>query len=130
MNRGKSIKNKPVEQKVKSRCYKIRNNNIKKMTQAEQKVKDIFDSKGVKYVPQYPIYTRTSFILIDFYLPNKKLAIEIDGGSHIGRLKTWQSYNKWRESVIHKICTGLVRFTNDEILSNSDNFREFVLKIM
>ena len=62
MKRGKSIKNKPIEPRITTRCFKIRHTNIGKMTKAEQRVKEIFESKRVKYIPQYPIYTRTSMV--------------------------------------------------------------------
>jgi very-short-patch-repair endonuclease len=116
-----------LKQKV-SRAEKIREDNISRRTEAELKVKEILDDLKVEYIEQYPIYTRNSFILIDFYLPKQKIAIEIDGTSHEGRRRCWQSYNKWREKIITGLSTGLIRFQNNEILTNADNFREFVLK--
>lgn len=120
-------KEKLLEEKI-NKAEKIRKDNISKRTAAELKVKEILDDLKVEYIEQYPVYTRRSFILVDFYLPAQKIAIEIDGSSHQGRRKSWQSYNKWREKIITGLSTGLVRFQNNEILTNADNFREFVLK--
>lgn len=46
------------------------------LTNLERVVKEFLDTKGVKYIPQYPL--RQGFIA-DFALPDKKIIIEVDG---------------------------------------------------
>lgn len=112
------------------RCEKIRNDRLSKLTDAEKKAKKVFDELNLKYEEQYPIFTKNSFILVDFYLPDKKVAVEIDGISHDHRRKTWQSYNRWREKVIQKFGATLWRFRNEEVLERTESFKENVLKKM
>lgn len=119
-----------VRAKVKYKCRKIRQQNQQKKTSGEMAFEKFLKHNGIKYAFQFPIYTRSSFILVDFVLPEWDLAIEIDGTSHKGRLKSWQSYNKWRERIIAKRGLALFRFWNEDILNNSDNFRKFKGEIL
>lgn len=52
--------------------------------------------------------------ILDFYCPSKRLAIELDGGSH--RLKT--RYDEYRDQYLQSMRIKTLRFTNDEIISD------------
>lgn len=75
--------------------YRIRNNKL-----------------GYKFFRQYSI----EGYVLDFYCPEKRLAIEIDGGYHDKQdVKTYDEYRqKWIEA--YNIC--IIRFKNEEILNN------------
>lgn len=62
---------------------------------------------GFRFIRQHPI---CGFI-VDFYCPNKKLAVEIDGDSHIGKEK----YDQWRQKIIEHTGVKVIRYTNKEI---------------
>ncbi len=115
---------------VKYRCRKYKKENLLKITEAEKAFKDFLESNNIPFKFQYQIFSRQSFILVDFVLTKQKIAIEIDGSSHQGRRKTWQSYNKWRKRLIAKEGLTLVRLWNDDILNNSDNCRKFKAEIL
>ena len=69
---------------------------------------------GSKFRRQYSIGT----YVVDFYSPENKLAIEIDGSSHdkIGAIE----YDKNRQEEIETLGIRVVRFTNKDVLSNLD----------
>jgi len=54
--------------------------------------------------------------ILDFYCPEKKLAIEVDGGGHF--TKDGMAYDQVRESVIGQFGVHFLRFTNVDIREN------------
>ena len=68
--------------------------------------------RGHKFRRQYSV---RNFVL-DFYCPEARLAIEVDGESHYteGRM----SADRERQSLIESYGIQFVRFTNKEILEN------------
>lgn len=70
--------------------------------------------RGVKFRRQHSI---DKFIL-DFYAPELKLAVEIDGGYH--NLLKVRQYDARRSRRIESYGITIVRFTNDEVLQTQD----------
>ena len=66
----------------------------------------------VKFRRQHPI----GIFIVDFYCHELKLAIEIDGGIHLR--KDIIEYDDGRSHDIEKYGIRILRFTNDEILSD------------
>lgn len=56
--------------------------------------------------------------IVDFFCPDAKLVIEIDGDSHFG--PEAEQYDAVREAHIQKQSIRVVRFTNTEIFNNID----------
>lgn len=75
---------------------------------------------GFKFRRQYSV---EKFIL-DFYCPEKKLAIEIDGDNHF-RSKT-QEKDIWRQKIIEQYKISFLRFTNKEIMENIEGVLEII----
>jgi len=67
---------------------------------------------GHKFRRQYSV---RSFIL-DFYCPEKKLAIEVDGGGHF--TEEGMAYDRVRSSEIEQLGIRFLRFTNADIREN------------
>ncbi len=56
--------------------------------------------------------------IVDFYLLNKKIAIEIDGSIHNNIIR--QAYDQRREEFLISKGIKVIRFTNEEIKNNID----------
>ena len=56
--------------------------------------------------------------IVDFYLPNKKIALEIDGSIHDNIMR--QAYDQRREEFLISKGIKVIRFTNEEIKYNID----------
>lgn len=54
-----------------------------RMTGAERCFKKLLSKCGVYHVSQKVIYNGGSFYIIDFFLPNKNLCVELDGEYHL-----------------------------------------------
>ncbi len=67
---------------------------------------------GHKFFRQYSI----EGYVIDFYCPEKRLAIEIDGKYH--NLEQIKIYDKYRQKLIEAYNISFARFTGDEIVNN------------
>jgi len=90
----------------------------RKTTEAELIVWRILKNRkicGHKFRRQYSI---KGFVL-DFYCPEAKLAIEIDGGYHLKNES--QEYDREREKFIESLGIRFLRFRNDEICENINN---------
>ena len=67
-----------------------------------------------KFRRQYSI----NAYVVDFYSPENKLAVEIDGSSH--DREDAIEYDKARQEEIEALGIRVVRFTNHDVLSNLD----------
>lgn len=68
--------------------------------------------QGVKFRRQFSIGN----YIVDFYSPQTKLAIEIDGDSHyVGNA---QEYDLERQKYIESLGIEVIRFSNYEIIHN------------
>jgi len=99
----------PYNKKLVSRAKELRKN----MTVAEQKLwKNYLKTFPYRVYRQRPI---ANFI-VDFYCPKLKLVIEIDGESHYQ--ENTQAYDNERTQILQTYGLKVIRFNNDEVLSN------------
>jgi len=57
--------------------------------------------------------------IVDFYCPEKKLAIELDGDFHFD--EEVKKYDQERTNFISKLGIKVLRFENQEVLYNLEN---------
>lgn len=69
---------------------------------------------GVKFRRQYSV----DKFVIDYYCPELKLAVELDGSVHDNPEQ--KEYDKQRQLYLEKFGIRLVRITNDELMSNAN----------
>ncbi len=70
---------------------------------------------GLRFRRQYGV----GIYILDFYIPNKRLAIEIDGKIHLKsevRIK-----DKNRDAFLNENGIKVIRFTNEEIENNLES---------
>ena len=86
------------------------------MTEEEKKLWEFLRLKpqGFKFRRQHPF----SRYVLDFYCPELKLAIEIDGSSHNG-LKA-QAYDHQRQQFVESFGIQFLRFTNHLVYEQID----------
>ncbi len=70
---------------------------------------------GHKFRRQYSI----KGFVVDFYCSELKLAIEVDGGYHLG--KDQIDYDRARQQLLETLNICFLRFTNSDILSDVDS---------
>jgi very-short-patch-repair endonuclease len=64
---------------------------------------------GLRFVRQFSIDN----YVIDFYCPEKRIGIELEGGIHKRRDQI--KYDKYREEYIKAFGIRLIKFTNEEV---------------
>jgi very-short-patch-repair endonuclease len=62
--------------------------------------------------------------IVDFYCPEKKLVIELDGDVHF--LPTGSDYDYERSKFLEKQGITVIRFENDEVKENLDGVLEAI----
>ena len=75
---------------------------------------------GERFLRQYGV----DQYVLDFYCPQLKLAIEIDGDSHF--MPCAQEQDKARQEHIEAFGIRFLRFTNDDIYKNIDGVSQVV----
>ena len=88
------------------------------LTQAEKKLwAEIRNKKlnGLKFRRQHPV---DRFVL-DFYCHERKLAIELDGSIHDGKLN--KEYDEARTAMLGGLGIYTLRFRNDEVINNIES---------
>jgi len=82
------------------------------MTDSEQllwnKLKDN-QLNGIKFRRQHPI----SQFIVDFYCHQKKLVVELDGGTH--QKNAQQERDKGRQFMLEELGLTVIRFKNEDI---------------
>jgi very-short-patch-repair endonuclease len=76
--------------------------------------------EGLKFRRQHPV---GSFI-VDFYCPQSKLIIEVDGGSHADQQEYDQQRTEWLQARGYRV----IRFTNDDVKEALDGVIERILE--
>lgn len=89
----------------------------RKATPAETVVWKILRDRrfsGYKFRRQYSV----GKLVLDFYCPEAKLAIELDGSSHLN--KDSKRYDKIREEFVETCSISFLRLNNSEIYEDMD----------
>lgn len=106
-----------TSEEVKERFRKLTdmaNGLLKSPTRGEEQMKKVLESRKIEFIQQYPIVdTHKHRYIIDFYLPNEKTYIEIDGGYH--NKPEQIKRDKKKENILKATGRQLIRYTNDEV---------------
>ncbi|HJX69271.1 MAG TPA: endonuclease domain-containing protein [Dehalococcoidia bacterium] len=87
----------------------------KDATDAERKLWSILRNRqmaGLKFLRQYSIGP----YILDFYCPEQRLAIEVDGGQHADT--HGQQCDTRRDSYLSDLNIHVIRFWNNDVLQN------------
>ncbi|WP_145288044.1 endonuclease domain-containing protein [Pirellulimonas nuda] len=110
---------KRITKQTRTRAVSLRVN----ATGPEQKLWNALRARqlsGLKFRRQHPIEP----YIVDFFCAEHRLVLELDGDSHEGR----QEYDCQREQFLAFHHFRVLRFTNDEVLTNLDGVLEVILK--
>lgn len=105
-----------------TRRQNLRNN----ATQPEQKLWAVLRGKqlGVKFRRQHGI----GHYIVDFYCPQCKLVIELDGDSHY--TETAQQQDAQRDAYLQSLDLRVLRFTNQDITQNMAGVYEMIKRVI
>lgn len=78
---------------------------------------------GLKFRRQYGI----GKYVVDFYCPEKKLAIEIDGDSHYNEQAERSDID--RDSYLESLGVKIIRFTNKEAMNKIEGVFEEIIRM-
>jgi very-short-patch-repair endonuclease len=92
----------------KDKRQSLRNN----MPPAEKLIWNRLKGKEIEWCKFRRQYSIGAFV-VDFYVPELRLAIEIDGSSHVGDAA--QTYDAERQTFLESKGTKFLRFTNQQV---------------
>jgi very-short-patch-repair endonuclease len=94
------------------------------LTDAERKLWTALRNRQIcrlKFVRQYGV---GKFVL-DFYCPEIRLAIEVDGSQHFD-----SEYDKIRTAELQSVDIKVIRFWNNEVLNNLEGVVEKIMSLI
>jgi len=97
------------------------------MTDAERKIWNILKNKQLFDLKFWRQYGVGDFIL-DFYCPQIRLAIEVDGGQH--NEESSKEYDAQRSVYLKQKSIKIIRIWNNDVMKNIDGVYDFLLKIV
>ncbi len=106
---------------------KRRRNLRKNLTDAEKALWEKLRRKqfeDLRFLRQYGIGDYSA----DFYCPERKLVIEIDGGQHFS--EAGRQHDKRRESYMKSLGIVTLRFTNLDVLTNIEGVSEKIREVL
>jgi very-short-patch-repair endonuclease len=114
----------PYNTELRERAREMR----KKPTPPESKMWELLISdktlKQFRFLRQKPI----DQYIVDFYCSKLKLAIEIDGPTHLGNEA--KEYDRIRAETLSPYGINVIRFTNDEVLGHPDKAISDVIQLI
>lgn len=88
-------------------------NNKNKLTDAEQRYKNLLDRNGADYQYQVSIKVNDKYYIMDFFFPKSKTCVEIDGGYHF--TKEQKIKDEKREKDLESVGISVIRYKNEDI---------------
>ncbi len=113
----------PYNPKLKKRARRLRKN----MTEAEVRLWNHLrrkQIKGLQFFRQRPI----SNYIVDFYAPEEKLVIEVDGGQHYE--EEGLEYDEKRDAFLEGLGLKVIRFSNLDVLRNIEGVVKKVIEVV
>jgi very-short-patch-repair endonuclease len=97
----------------------------RKMTPSERKLWfEFLRTAPVKFRRQRP----AGWYILDFYCPEKKLVIEVDGAHHY--TKEGREYDAIRTAYLESCGLKVVRFTNQDVITNLGSVAKKILQVL
>jgi len=93
-----------------------------KVTESETKFKAVLKAIGVKYEFQHILFVNTNgkFFILDFYLPDYNVGIEIDGGYHFTHDQYLKDSERTKTILKFIKIRSILRFKNSDITMNEE----------
>jgi very-short-patch-repair endonuclease len=77
---------------------------------------------GYKFRRQHPVKR----YILDFYCPEKKVAVELDGGQH--DLDEQMEYDQIRTNILESVGIKVLRYWDNAVLQNPDGVLDDILE--
>lgn len=106
-----------TKESIKERAESFRTTLTKNQTPSETKFKAILKMLKIHYDFQKILYTDRSFYIVDFYLPDYGIVIEIDGKRSESEIQ--KTKDIMRDAIVQAQVKRVYRFNNEEI-ENTD----------
>ena len=97
------------------------------MTEAEKRLGEHIRNRQLENCKFRRQYSVAAFVL-DFYAPEIKLALEVDGDSHF--VDGAVEYDAERQEFIESGRIKFLRFTNDDVYHNLDGVLEVIVEVI
>lgn len=101
--------------------------NIRNATDGEKQMQRLLESYKIKYEFQKPCLVFGKCYIMDFFLPNYGICIEIDGGYHNSQQQLAKDME--RTNLLARTGILVVRFTNEQVFKPVE-IRHFFLNVL
>lgn len=115
-----------TENEIIERANNARQDRLNNPTLAEECFAEILRELGIPFEREKIILNGDRFVLIDAYLPDRKMCLEIDGSSH----KTQEKYDQGRDAWLKAQGYEVIRFQNKEVLKTPEKVQTKINEVI
>lgn len=110
------------KQKEKQKVARAFSRDLKeRSTGAECVFAKILQRNNINFVFQRPFMRGETFAIVDFWLPDYGVIVEIDGGYHCDPIQIQKDAARTADLMKKGKVKGLVRFTNEQVMGDEDS---------
>ena len=91
-----------------------------KATEAEKAFAEILSARGIRFEFQHPFQRGESFAIVDFWLPDYGVIVEIDGGYHNTHEQKLKDAERSAFLLKKEKIRKVVRFSNEQAIGDED----------
>lgn len=125
-NKLKTYRRRFTDYQVRVRAEISRQARLRNRTIAELAFEEILKEQGVSYEKEKIFQNGDRWVLTDFFIPRRNLAIEIDGNAHAGQA----DYDRGRTEWLREKGIETVRFSNNQVLKTPEIVKEELTRIL
>ena len=128
---GKKHRQKKINKEYLKALRRNKRGLVTKITRPEQAFKDILDSLEIKYSFQRIFTVDKKGYIVDFYLVDYLMVIEIDGNNHNEIIQDKKDDERTESLLKLNKISHIIRFNNEDVLCMSvqDAKKELAIKI-
>lgn len=109
---------------LKEKAAKFKKQLVANQTKSEKVFKALLKGCGIKYIFQKIFYADKSFYIVDFYLPDYNIVVEIDGGYHNTKEQIIADRKRTGKLKKYNNIKKVIRFTNKDVGNHAFCIRE------
>ena len=87
-------------------------------TEAELRFQELLKQYEFAHEFQKPFKHAGTFVIVDFYLPDYQVVVEIDGEYHDDEIQKWKDQMRTCRLMAKNNIKSVVRFSNDQVMED------------
>jgi len=119
-------KNKRVDKHM-AAAFNLKYDQTKQSSKYEIAFKEIIDKWGIDYIWQQPFFNNQRYVCVDFFFPDTRIVVEIDGPEHYSKERKVKDKDRnLYLKKVHKV-KDILRITNNEVMEKPELIEDLLI---